>query len=87
MNKSELSAAIAAKTGLTGVKAAEVVNAVILTITEEIEAGNKVSIQGFGAFSLRERAARVSKNPKTGADIQVPAKKVGKFTPGSGLKF
>lgn len=87
MNKSELAAAVAAKTGLTAAKAAEVVNALVDTITSEVAGGGKVALQGFGTFSLKERAARTAKNPKTGAVIQVEAKKVGKFTAGASLKF
>jgi len=87
MNKSELASAVAEKTGLTAVKSAEVINAVIETITAEMVGGNKVTLQGFGAFVLKERAARTSRNPKTGEAVQVPAKKVAKFTPGTGLKF
>lgn len=87
MNKSELAAAVAAKSGLSSADAAKAVNAIIETITEEVTAGNKVSVQGFGTFSLKERAARTVKSPKTGEVIQVPAKKVGKFAPGSALKF
>lgn len=87
MNKSELAAALAAKTGLTAAKSAEVVSALVDTITSEVAGGGKVAIQGFGTFSLKERAARTAKNPKTGAVIQVAAKKVGKFTAGASFKF
>jgi DNA-binding protein HU-beta len=86
MNKTELIAVIAAKTGLTTTKSAEVVNAVIETITTEVTGGGKVVFQGFGSFSLKERAARTAKNPQTGETIQVAAKKVAKFTPGSGFQ-
>lgn len=86
MNKSELAAAVAAKTELSSAKAAEAVAAVIDIITAEVLGGNKVALQGFGTFVLKERAARTAKNPNTGETIQVAAKKVAKFTPGSGLQ-
>ena len=87
MNKSELAAAVAAKAGLSNADAVKAVSAVIDTITAEVAAGNKVTVQGFGSFSLKERAARTAKNPKTGEVIQVAAKKVGKFSAGSAFKF
>lgn len=86
MNKSELAAAVAAKTELPAAKAAEVVTAVVDTIIAEVLGGGKVSIQGFGTFVQKERAARTAKNPNTGETIQVAAKKVAKFTPGSGFQ-
>ncbi len=85
MNKSELAAAIATKTGLSNSQAVEAVSAFAEIITGEMEAGNKVSVQGFGAFSSKVRAARTARNPKTGGTVDVPAKRVVKFTPGSGL--
>lgn len=87
MNKSELAAALAAKTGLTAAKSAEVVNSLVDIITAEVSGGGKVALQGFGTFSLKERAARTAKNPNTGEAIQVAAKKVGKFTAGASFKF
>lgn len=86
MNKSELAAAVAAKTELSSAKAAEVVAAVLDTIVAEVKGGGKVAIQGFGTFVQKERAARTAKNPNTGETIQVAAKKVAKFTPGSGFQ-
>ena len=86
-NKSELAAAVATRTGSSTSDAVKAVNAVIDAITDEVTSGGKVSLQGFGTFSLRDRAARTAKNPKTGETVQIAAKKVGKFTPGSNLKF
>jgi DNA-binding protein HU-beta len=86
MTKSELVAAVAAKTELSSAKTAEVVNAIVEAIIAEVKGGGKVSIQGFGTFSQKERAARTAKNPNTGATIQVAAKKVAKFSPGSGFQ-
>lgn len=88
MNKSELTTEIATKTGLTNTKAAEVVNAVFDTITAQLVSGDgKVTIQGFGTFLVKDRAARNGVNPNTGETIQIPAKKACKFTAGSTLKF
>jgi len=87
MNKSELAAALATTTGLSHAKAYEAVNAILDTITSEVAGGGKVALQGFGTFSLKDRAARIAKNPKTGEIIQVAAKKVGKFSAGSAFKF
>jgi DNA-binding protein HU-beta len=81
MNKSELAAAIATKTGLSNSQAVEAVSAFAEIITGEMEAGNKVSVQGFGAFSSKVRAARTARNPKTGGTVDVPAKRVVKFPP------
>ncbi len=85
MNKSELSAALSTKTGLTGTQASEALSALVDIVTSEMEAGNKVSIQGFGVFTSKVRAARSARNPKTGGTVDVPAKRVVKFSPGSGL--
>ena len=88
LNKSELTTEIATKTGLTNTKAAEVVNAVFDTITAQLVSGDgKVTIQGFGTFLVKDRAARNGVNPNTGETIQIPAKKACKFTAGSTLKF
>jgi len=86
MNKTELVVAVAAKTGLSAAKASEAIGAIFDTIAAEIATGEKVTIHGFGAFLMKDRAARTARNPSTGETIHVPAKKVAKFTPGSGLK-
>lgn len=85
MNKSEFIAAIAEKAGLSKVDAQKAVNALADVVQEEMEQGGKISILGFGSFSVTERAARKGVNPKTKEAIQIPARKVVKFKPGSGL--
>lgn len=85
MNKSELVSAIASKTSTTPAQVAEFITVLTDVVTQEMEAGNKVSIQGFGVFASKVRAARTARNPKTGGTVDVPAKRVVKFAPGSGL--
>ena len=85
MNKTELVNAIAAKTGMTKVAAKEAMNACFTSIQEQLNKGQKVTLIGFGTFSVVERKARTAKNPQTGATVKVPAKKVAKFKAGSNL--
>ena len=65
MNKTELIAAVAAKTGLTKKDAEKVVNATIESITESLVKGDKVNVSGFGIFEVKAREARVGRNPRT----------------------
>ncbi len=85
MNKPELIAALASKTGNTQALTGEFISALTEIITQEMEAGNKISIQGFGVFNSKVRAARTARNPKTGGTVDVPAKRVVKFSPGASL--
>lgn len=85
MNKSELVNAIAEKSGMTKVAAKEAMNACFAAITESLNKGEKVTLIGFGTFSVVERKARTAKNPQTGKPVKVPAKKVAKFKAGSSL--
>ena len=85
MNKTELVAAVAAKTELTKKDAEKAVAAVLETVAETLAAGEKVQLVGFGTFEAREREARTAKNPRTGKAVKVPAKKVAKFKAGSKL--
>ena len=73
MNKNELSAAIAAKAGLTRKDAEAALCAMSDIIAESLKNGEKVQIVGFGAFEVKERPARKARNPKTGEDIPIPA--------------
>ena len=86
MNKSELIAAVAEKTGAKKVDADKAVNAVIEAITEELKAGGKVQLVGFGTFSVRTRAARKGRNPQTKKEITIKASKLPVFKAGAGLK-
>jgi DNA-binding protein HU-beta len=79
MNKQELINAVAAKTGDSKV-------AMIAAITSGVTEGKTVQLVGFGSFSTGARAARVGRNPATGAEIQIPAAKTVKFTAGKAFK-
>ncbi|MCJ8146476.1 MULTISPECIES: HU family DNA-binding protein [Acinetobacter] len=86
MNKSELIDAIAQKGGLTKVDAGKALDATIESISAALKAGDTVTLVGFGSFSVKERAARTGRNPKTGAELKIPASKVPSFKAGKGLK-
>ena len=86
MNKTELVAAVAEKSGLTKKDAERVVNAAFETITAELQKGEKVQITGFGIFEVKEREARVGRNPRTKEAIQIPASKVPSFKASKALK-
>ena len=86
MNKAELIAAIAAKTGNTKKAAEEFVNAFVSTVTESLEKGDKVQLVGFGSFEVRKRAARKGRNPQTKEEIKIPASKAPVFKAGKALK-
>lgn len=86
MNKAELSAAIAQKAGLTKKDAEKALGAVTEAITEALTAGDKVQVVGFGSFEVRERPARVARNPRTGEQITIEASKAPVFKAGKALK-
>ena len=86
MNKTELVAALAAKTELSKKDAEKALNAVVETITEALKAGDKVALVGFGTFESKERPARVARNPRTGEEIKVEASKTPAFKAGKALK-
>ncbi len=86
MNKAELVDAIAKKSGLTKAAAERSVEAFIETVTESLVKADAIALSGFGTFSVSERAARIGRNPATGAEIQIAAAKVAKFTAGARLK-
>lgn len=82
MNKGELVGKLAEETGLPKKDAQKFTDAMVSVITNELASGGEVAIQGFGKFSVADRAARPGRNPKTGEKIQIPAKKAPKFSPG-----
>jgi len=86
MKKVELVEAIAAKTGLTKADAGRALDATLETITEALVKGDKVPLVGFGTFAVSERAARVGRNPQTGAEVQIAARKAVAFKAGASLK-
>lgn len=85
MNKAELIDVIAQEANLTKASATEALNATLEAITNSLSKGDKVTLVGFGTFSVSKRAARKGRNPKTGEVIQISAKRVAKFKAGSEL--
>ena len=86
MNKAELINAVAEKAGLSKKDTETVVNATIDVIAGALADGDKVQLVGFGAFEVKSRAERTGRNPKTKAEIKIPASKVPVFKPGKALK-
>lgn len=86
MNKTELTNAIAEKAELTKADAGRALDATIEAIQETLAKGEQVSLVGFGTFSVRERAARQGRNPRTGEAIAIPASKNAAFKAGKALK-
>ncbi len=85
MNKNDLVNKVA-ETGLTKSSANAAVDAVFKGIEKALSKGEKVTLVGFGTFSVSKRKARKGRNPQTGEQIKIAAKKVAKFKPGKGLK-
>ena len=86
MNKVELIAAVAAKAELSKKDAAKAIAAVVASIEEALVKGDKVQLIGFGTFEVRERAARVGRNPQTKEEIKIDASKQPVFKAGAALK-
>ena len=86
MNKTELVAAIAEKTDLTKKDAELALTAVVESITEALEKGDKVQLIGFGSFEVKKRAARIGRNPQTKEPVEIPASVVPVFKAGKALK-
>jgi DNA-binding protein HU-beta len=86
MNKTELVAAVAAKTEMSKKDAEKVLAAMLDTMAETLAAGEKVQLVGFGTFEAKERGERTAKNPRTGETVTVPATRVPAFKAGQALK-
>jgi DNA-binding protein HU-beta len=86
MNKNELVAAVAESAGMSKADAGSAVEAVFDTITSELKGGGDVRLVGFGNFSVSHREASKGRNPATGAEVDIPARNVPKFSAGKGLK-
>ncbi len=86
MNKGDLIDAVAASAGLSKSEATKAVDGVLDAITGTLSSGGSVSLVGFGTFSVKARAARAGRNPRTGETIQIPASNVPGFKAGKGLK-
>jgi len=81
MNKAELINHVANSTGISKSKAAEVINAFTEAVQSSLEKSERVSLVGFGTFETSNRQARKGRNPQTGEEILIPAKRVAKFRP------
>ena len=86
MNKATLIAKMAEKSELSKKQAEAALNAFTESVTEALQAGDKVQLIGFGTFEVKERAARVGRNPATNENIEIPAKKTPTFKAGKGFK-
>ena len=86
MNKSELIEAVAQSADLSKASAARAVDSVVDAVTNALKEGDQVTLVGFGTFSVRERAARTGRNPRTNETIKIPASKVPGFKAGKALK-
>ena len=86
MNKEELVQEIAKKANTTQKEAAEILTALVETVQKTVAKGEKVTLVGFGTFERRERAARNGRNPQTGKEIKIAAKKVPAFSAGKKFK-
>ncbi len=86
MNKNELIAHVADTAGITKGDSTKAVDAVFGSITKALQDGDSVGLTGFGIFAVSARAARVGRNPKSGAEIKIAASKVPTFKAGKGLK-
>ncbi|MFC1720614.1 HU family DNA-binding protein [Pseudomonadota bacterium] len=86
MNKSDLIDAIAASAGLSKADAGRALDALVKTVTKTLKKGDTVSLVGFGTFSVRKRAARTGRNPRTGDTIKIKASKNPAFKAGKALK-
>jgi DNA-binding protein HU-beta len=85
MNKAELIEAIASSAKLTKADAGRALDATVESIHKALKKGDRIGLVGFGSFSVTKRAARVGRNPQTGKEIKIAAKKVVKFKAGSDL--
>jgi len=85
MNKAELIDAIAAESGLSKADAKRALDGFISATTKALKKGDRVALVGFGSWSISKRAARTGRNPQTGKEIKIPAKKVVKFKAGAEL--
>jgi DNA-binding protein HU-beta len=86
MNKSKLIDTIASEAGISTADAARALNATTDAIINAMSSGDSVQLTGFGSFTVRDRAARIGRNPQTGATIQIKASKVAAFKAGKALK-
>jgi DNA-binding protein HU-beta len=85
MNKAELIDAIASESGLSKVDAKKALDGFVTATANALKSGDRISLVGFGSFSVSNRAARTGRNPQTGKEIQIAAKNVVRFKAGAEL--
>ena len=85
MNKAELIDAIASESGLSKVDAKKALDGFVTATSNALKSGDRISLVGFGSFSVSNRAARTGRNPQTGKEIQIAAKNVVRFKAGAEL--
>ncbi len=85
MNKGDLIEQMATDSGVTKTQATEALNSLLTSIRKTLKKGDKVTLVGFGTFSITKRAARTGRNPQTGETIKIKAKKIVKFKAGKEL--
>ncbi len=86
MTKTELVAAVAVGAKISKAAAKKAIDSLIKGIAKALKKGDKVTLVGFGTFSVKKRKARKGRNPRTGAEIKIPAAKTPKFSAGKALK-
>ena len=86
MTKAELIASIGKEAKISKASAEKAVNAFASAVTKALKKGDKLSLTGFGTFSVAKRRARIGRNPQSGKEIKIPATRVAKFKPGNLLK-
>ena len=86
MNKSELVRAVSERTNLAQKDVEAVLNSLVDTVGDVLGQGDAVQLVGFGTFQVKHTAARVGRNPRSGEEMQIPAKKLPSFKPGKQLK-
>lgn len=86
MNKADLVEKIAASTGITKTSAAAAIDTLVDAVTAALKKGDRVTLVGFGTFSVSQRKARNGRNPQTGGVLKIAARRVARFTPGVDLK-
>lgn len=86
MNKSELIEHIAKQSDISKAAATRALESIIGAVKSTLKKGNSVSLVGFGTFAVTKRAARIGRNPRTGAALKIKSAKVPKFRPGKALK-
>ncbi len=86
MNKGGLVDKIAAETGISKTSAAAAIDTLVASVTNALKKGDRVTLVGFGTFSVSQRKARNGRNPQTGGVIKIAARRVAKFSPGVELK-